>query len=264
VTGRNLAIIVALFAVPVAGQTKCSLLQATTVHAQGPAFDVASVKPNKGRVRTSMSTTPGGIVYTNVSLSDCLQVAHGIKRHQISGPDWLKVERYDIDARTGGLASEEQIRNMLRAPIADRFKLALHRELKELPVFALFVGKNGPRLRASEEAGQKSMEPAAGGLAFTNTTMVELADFLSGISSLGRPVLEMTGLMGRFDFLFRLTSLKGNVVAEDTKRLERDLVQGEPSLFMDALDDLGLKLDSQRAAIDVLVVDRAEKVPTED
>ena len=227
--------------------------------AQGPAFDVASVKPNKARVRQSMTMNPGGIAYTSVSLIDCLQAAFGVKRYQISGPDWLGSERYDVNASTGGSASNEQIKAMLQTLIAERFKLSLHREKKELPVFAILVGKNGPRLKAADSGGERSIGPAPGGLALTNASMEDLANFLQ--QPLSRPVLDMTGLTGRFDFTIRLTEKSGDEGADATKRAVRD---SEPSLFMDALDDLGLKLDPRKAAIDMLVVDRAERVPTED
>jgi uncharacterized protein (TIGR03435 family) len=261
VTSSNMATVVALFAVAVAGQTKCPLSQGGGVKAQGPAFDVASVKPNKARVRQSMTMTPGGIAYTSVSLIDGLQAAYGVKRYQIAGPDWLGSERYDINARTGGAASNEQIRAMLQTLIADRFKLSLHREKKELPVFAILVGKNGARLTVGDPAGPRSIGPAPGGLAFTNTSMEDLADFLSGLPTISRPVFDKTGLPGRFDFTLRLTAKEGDAGTEETKVA---VAQAEPSVFGDALDALGLKLDSQKAAIDMLIVDRADKVPTED
>jgi uncharacterized protein (TIGR03435 family) len=229
-----------------------------SVKAQGPTFEVASVKPNKARVRQSMTMNPGGIAYTSVSLIDGLQAAYGVKRYQIAGPDWLGSERYDINARTGGAATNEQIRAMLQTLIADRFKLSLHREKKELPVFAILVGKNGARLKVGDSGGERSMGPAPGGLAFTNASMEDLANFLQ--QPLSRPVFDLTGLAGRFDFTIRLTEKSGDD-ADPTKRAVRD---SEPSLFMDALDDLGLKLDPRKAAVEMLVVDRAEKVPSED
>jgi uncharacterized protein (TIGR03435 family) len=234
---------------------------AAVIGGQRPSFDVASVKPNQARVRQSMTMNPGGIAYTSVSLIDGLQAAYGVKRYQIAGPDWLGAERYDINASTGGAATTQQIKAMLQTLIADRFKLSLHREKKELPVFAILVGKNGPRLKAGDPTGQRSMGPAPGGLAFTNTTIEDLADFLSGLPTISRPVFDRTGLTGRFDFTFRLTAKAGDAGTEETKVA---VAQAEPSVFGDALADLGLKLDSQRAAIDMLVVDRADKTPTED
>ena len=150
---------------------------------------------------------------------------------------------------------------MLQALIADRFKLSLHRETKELPVFAILVGKNGPRLKPGDPAGRRSIGPAPGGLAFTNTSMEDLADFLSGLPAISRPVFDNTGLTGRFDFTIRLTAKEGDAGIEETKVAA---AQAEPSVFGDALDTLGLKFDSHKAAVDMLVVDRADKVPSPD
>ena len=122
-----------------AGSLMLGIGAATVIRGQRPAFDVASVKPNKARVRQSMTTNPGGIAYTSVSLIDGLQAAYGVKRYQIAGPDWLGSERYDINATTGGAASNDQIKAMLQTLIADRFAVAAPRE--ELPVFAILVGK---------------------------------------------------------------------------------------------------------------------------
>jgi uncharacterized protein (TIGR03435 family) len=245
----------------VAGCLMLGVVDAAIIGGQALAFDVASVKPNKARVRQSMTMNPGGIAYTSISLIDGLQAAYGVKRYQIAGPDWLGSERYDINATTGSAANNEQIRAMLQTLIADRFKLSLHREKKELPVFAILVGRNGPRLKAGDPTGQRSMGPAAGGLAFTNTTIEDLADLLSGLPTISRPVFDRTGLTGRFDFTIRLTAKTGDAGAEETKVA---VAQAEPAVFGDALDALGLKLDSQRASIDMLVVDRAERTPTED
>jgi uncharacterized protein (TIGR03435 family) len=245
----------------VAGLLIPGSVNAPTAAAQGPVFDVASVKLNKARVRQVMTMTPGGIAYTSVSLIDCLQAAYGVKRYQIAGPDWLASERYDINAQTGGTASNDRIRTMLQTLIAERFKLSLHREKKELPVFAILVGKNGPRLKAGDPTGTRSMGPAPAGLAFTNTSMEDLADLLSGLPALSRPVFDQTRLTGRFDFMIRLTTRQGDEAAEEIKF---SVARAEPSLFIDALDDLGLKLDSQKAAIDMIVVDGANKIPAED
>jgi uncharacterized protein (TIGR03435 family) len=260
-TSRNIVIAVALVAVAGSSQTKCALTPAVRLNAQGSAFEVASVKPNQARVRQSMTMNPGGVAYTSVSMIDILVVAYGVKRYQITGPDWLGSERYDINATTGRPATSEQIKAMLQTLVADRFKLSLHREKKEQPVFAILIGKKGPRLKAADPTGERGLGPAPGGLAFTNTTMKELADFLSMLPTIHRPVFDNTGLTGHFDFAIRVTANAGDQGAEATKVA---MAQAEPSVFADALDALGLKLDSQKAAIDMLVVDRAEKTPTPD
>jgi uncharacterized protein (TIGR03435 family) len=230
--------------------------------AETPAFDAASVKPNTDtRSRVSMITNPGGIMFNAVSLADCLQAAYGVKRYQISGPEWLRTERYNITARTGAPASDDQVRLMLQTLLANRFRLSLHRQQKELPMFGLQIGRSGLRLQPGDPNGERNMTGGPGALVFTNTSMQDLADFLSGLPPIGRPVLDRTGLTGRFDFRLTLSAAQGNTAIEETKRA---VVEGEPSIFTDALGELGLKLDAGTAMVDVLVVDSVSRVPSDD
>ena len=150
---------------------------------------------------------------------------------------------------------------MLQTLLADRFKLALHREQKELAVYALLTGKNGPKLHPSDGEGEFNMGPAAGGLGFQKISMTDFAArFLSRLPPIGRPVLDKTGLTGRYDFTLSLAA-SPNAGAADLKRAA---VEEGFSLFSYALDQIGLRLEAQKAMIDMLVVDRAEKIPTEN
>jgi hypothetical protein len=121
-------------------------------------FEVASVKPaapiTGNRIMVMMrggpgTPDPGQITYTNVSLQNVLINAYGVKGFQISGPGWLDSERYDIVAKVPRGATKEQFMGMLQNLLAERFKLTLHREKKDLPMYALVVGKNGPKLKES-------------------------------------------------------------------------------------------------------------------
>ena len=123
-----------------------------------PTFEVASVKasapPTDGRLRVMMrggpgSPDPGQIAYTNVSLKNLLQGAYNVKGYQISGPNWLDSERFDIAAKIAKGATKEQFQKMLQNLLAERFKLVLHHETKDLPMYALVIGKNGPKLKES-------------------------------------------------------------------------------------------------------------------
>jgi len=108
-------------------------------------FDVASIRATTDRRDESLVVNPGSLIYSRVSLKDCLEAAYGVKRYQISGPDWLDTQLFDIAARVEGNHGREEIMLMLQTLMADRFKLELHREQKEQPVYALLVGKNGPK-----------------------------------------------------------------------------------------------------------------------
>ena len=118
------------------------------------SFEVASIKPSApqpmGFRRIGM-TTDGGIArYSGVSLQDLIRSAYRVKDFQIQGPDWLGNDRFDIVAKLPDGAKEDQVPEMLQALLAERFKLTLHRDTKEHPIYALIVGKNGPQLKPAE------------------------------------------------------------------------------------------------------------------
>jgi len=220
-------------------------------------FDVASVRPNPDRSDPTMVVNPGGLIYSRVSLEDCFDAAYGVKGYQISGPDWVHRDQFDINAKAEGSNSKDEIMQMLQSLLSDRFKLAFHREQKELPVYVLTVGKNGTKLRASDDTGGTfSMVPAAGGIGFHAIAMADFAGrFLSSIPMIGRPVLDRTGLTGRYDFTLQL-SPTGNA---DPGAIKRAAVEEGFSLFSYALDQLGLRLEAQKAVIDMFIIDHIEK-----
>src|SRR5580704_10742889 len=136
-----------------------TLLAGTTlvVAAQTPVeFEVATIKPAplqaEGHTATRMSsdTDLGKVNYTNVNLKEVIAKAYKVQQYQITGPDWIETERFDIVARFAPHSTADHIPPMLQALLADRFKLILHRETKELPMYALVVAKNGPKFKSSE------------------------------------------------------------------------------------------------------------------
>jgi uncharacterized protein (TIGR03435 family) len=233
------------------------------------AFEVASVKPNKigsaggkDEIRESVDSTPSSLAMRSVSLKSCLKWAYGVKDYQISGPGWLASEKYDVVAKTGRPATDDELRLMLQTLLAERFQMALHRETKELPMYALVVGKSGPKLQESK-GGSGSKEHGItidkGALVYKNTSMPELADRLSaGVFGVNRPVLDKTGLTGSFDFSVKLAEsiaeLKGSIRS----------MADDPTIMMDALQQIGLKLEPQKGPVEILVIDKVEKVPTEN
>src|SRR5437762_4849357 len=110
-----------------------ALLVSSSVFGQQQAFEVAWVKSmNMIKAPVNMAVNPGGITFTNVTILDCIVAAYGIKEFQVAGPDLLKTDRYEIVARTASPAADPQLKMMLQALLADRFKLAVHRESKDL------------------------------------------------------------------------------------------------------------------------------------
>src|ERR1700733_14740555 len=122
-------------------------------------FEVASVKPQApGDTRGSIGPSPGAFIANGVSLKLLIEIAYYVKDFQISGgPDWIETDHYDISARApaGFIPTGQQMQPMLQALLADRFGLKLHRETRELPAFALVVGKGGPKLNASTFADSR-------------------------------------------------------------------------------------------------------------
>ena len=224
-------------------------------------FDVASIRATTDRRDESLVVNPGSLIYSRVSLKDCLEAAYGVKRYQISGPDWLDTQLFDIAARVEGNHGREEIMLMLQTLMADRFKLELHREQKELPVYALLVGKNGSKIRRADGDGDFTMGPASGGIEFQKISMTDFAArFLSRLPPISRPVLDKTGLEGRYDFTLALAGAPEAGV----EGIKRAALEEGFTLFAYALDQIGLRLEAQKALVEMLVVDHVEKTPTEN
>jgi uncharacterized protein (TIGR03435 family) len=293
------------------------------------SFDVASVKRSipptpdgrgmvmfRGRTGGPGTKDPGRIDYPNTSLKSLLMLAYEVKNYQITGPSWLDTERFDINATMPPETTKEQFHVMLQNLLAERFKLAIHRETKELPMYALVVNKGGPKMKESEpvaatnEADAAPRPPAPlsgppkigpdgfpilpapmGGRAglFTmmmpgrarligqQQTMLDLANQLTG--QLGRPVTDATGLTAKYDFTvtFSPEGLNGPMgpmgpmpvrvaVAGPSGAESVYVPDGEaaPNLFGALQGQLGLKLEPKKGDVEMIVVDRIEKTPTEN
>jgi uncharacterized protein (TIGR03435 family) len=250
-------------------------------------FEVASVKPAKstgGRFTMNGGPgtgDPGRITYTNIMLRRILLSAYDVKNYQISGPDWLDSLRFDITAKVPEGATQEQFQLMLRNLLATRFKMTIHRESRELPIYALLTAKNGPKVSPAVEDGSAAKQPddqlaaiqsfegkdgfpalalRAPGLVIETkngrarvtakaTPISKLADLLSG--QLGRPVIDMTGLTGNYSFVVYFTPEDQNPDSGS-----------DPSIFGALQEQLGLRLEARKGPLEFLVIDHAEKVPT--
>jgi uncharacterized protein (TIGR03435 family) len=238
-----------------------------------PAFEAASVKPGGTQpippppagVRstgTSVSEDPGRITYLNTTLTPVLMRAYQVKRRQINGPAWLETQEYDIIATLPKGAPKEQIPAMLQKLLVERFKMAVHLENRQEKIYALIIGKNGPRLTESKDPDSSHRSfgfDTKGHVKFSGFSLADLADFLT--NTLDRSVIDMTNLPGRYDI-----STEMDLAA---LRLGPPPVPGEDapapmqSVFA-ALEELGLKLDNREGMVKHVVIDRAEKVPVEN
>jgi uncharacterized protein (TIGR03435 family) len=218
-----------------------------------PAFEVASVKLNPAG-GNRIEVAPGRLNVTSATLATCIKWAYGVQDSQISGANsavsgLLRSERYDIVAKSQELAPDNQLRLMLQALLAERFGLRFHKQSKEAQVFALLVDKSGPKLVASEGDGDSQQQAKSRLIRqWKWTTMKELADTLS--DAMETPVRDETGLPTKYDFSLNLTPY---LPTND----ERPDIAG---MMVTAIrEQLGLKLESRRAPVEVMVIDRLEK-----
>jgi uncharacterized protein (TIGR03435 family) len=274
----------------VAGTTMPRLVRAQAP-SPSPAFEAASVKANTSvDRRVMMQTQPGGrFTATNVTVRDVVREAYRLLPFQLTGePDWMSRDRFDIVAKgdvdapfvTDPLAGPSRLQLMLRALLADRFKLVAHEDTRELPVYALTVakadGRLGSGLRPSTTecatGGRAGAAPAPSqgpdcglfiGPAKVTGRGVALSQLAGGLAGIAqRTIVDRTGLSGRFDF--DLTYTPDMVSPEGAKIAAAGLADANgPSLFTAIQEQLGLKLESTRGPVKVLVVDRVEH-PTVD
>jgi uncharacterized protein (TIGR03435 family) len=247
---RNLSLILLLAAIPACAQTT--------------AFDAASIKPNDsaGGV-SSIHMTAGRASMVNVSLKKVMLNAYGIpddREYMIAGPDWLTAEHFDIDATFPTATPAPQVRQMLQTMLAERFQLALHKETRQLPMYSLVVAKSGLKIHAVEDGESRTSAPRPGHFEATKITMQKLADLMA--KQAGRPVSDATGLDGVFTFMLDWSPSADLKMASADATAPVD-TQG-PSIFTALQEQLGLKLESGKGPVEVLVVDRMEKTPTEN
>jgi len=245
--------------------------------ARAQSFDVASVKPHPqsadGMMRVRMNggpgtPDPGRLNYENVSLKAVLGKAFDVKSYQLTAPDWTDSERYDITAKIPQGTTKEQFGVMLQNLLAERFKLDYHRDKKELPAYVLVAGKNGSKMKVSEgpAAGGTSMrmQPGKATMNAAGVSMTQLVDMLA--NQVDRPIVDGTGLTGKYDFTLEFAPEMRNMPGMPMMAGGGPVAEGEsaPSLFTAVQEQLGLRLEPKKAALDLIVVDRLEKTPTEN
>jgi uncharacterized protein (TIGR03435 family) len=300
--------------------TALCLLGGSALFAQNPTFEVASIKPaapqTEGRFMVRMGGDPGRIDYTNVSLRDLIRQAYNVKDYQVVGPDWMMSARFDVQAKLPPDTPTEQRNLMMQALLAERFQLKVHKETKEVPIYSLVVGKNGPKLKeAAEEPAvvrdgpPEANGPAAGGgragfngggpnggrgpggpggrgmmmmrmegpgkfhMTANATTVSNLVDMIA--RQVDKPVFDNTGLTGKYDVELEFKPENGMGMMKGMPMPMGHMPEGgggapapdavdAPSIFTAVQDQLGLKLESKKGPVETIVIDHAEKTPTED
>jgi len=244
------------------------------------SFEVASIRPTDPGFSGGGFQTPGNrVIMRGWSLKRLIQYAYGpgfpgLHPSLISGaPSWYDRDRFDIEAKAEGSdpPSEDERKLMLRALLAERFNLKLHRESKENAVYIIAVGKGGPKMmeRKPDDNTPHSIlnQRAQTGLQLTgqNTSLAELFSFLQALLSrsdqYARPLLDGTGLTGRFDF--EVTYLPDRIQSGGLGAAAPGGLGDPPDLVTAVQEQLGLKLESKKVPMEALVIDHAEK-PSEN
>jgi uncharacterized protein (TIGR03435 family) len=268
-------------------------------------FEVASVKrtpppePNArvffGPPRGGPGTAdPGQITWTNAALRNIVMTAYDVQTYQVTAPDWLGTERYDIVAKVPAGATKAQVNVMWQNLLKERFGMVLHHESKEFQVDELTVAKGGLKMKETEDPNIEPFTPAAGppkagkngvpqlngsgaivsifpGANGATASMVArglpLPDIATRLANLlRRPVIDKTGLTGKYDFALEFTpDLSGIALPAGFSAQEGNNASDPGTNIASAVEkQLGLKLTSNKGKLDVIVVDRAEKIPTEN
>ena len=275
------------------------LVTASLAAQQQPVYEVASVKPNRNAAaRQGLQTAPGRYTFTAYTLRSLIDVAFQRspfdQREKLGGPDWVDKDRFDVvvQAPAGAVLNGPDgfptgVFAMVRAVLADRFGLVTHNETRERPVYALTVARADRRLGDGlkrvdtdcAEAMRQLASPSAGlppagappcsfggGPGRITGNVVSLA-MLSAIlgRSVGRPVVDRTGVEGYFNFTLEFAPEAGiaGPLPPGEPRPDAPARSDAPSLFTAVQEQLGLKLESTRAPVDVLVIDKASQ-PTEN
>lgn len=215
---------------------------------QGPhvQFEVASVKlvdPPAPPHGVGLIITPGRVSIEAATLRQILGLAYAIQRVRvIGGPSWADTEQYTIAAKTESAdATRDQVRTMLQALMADRFKVSLRPESREISMYRLVRIKDAPALKLARDGEKTEVLVDKGRLAFANSQLGGLVNYLANI--LNSPVQDQTGLTESYDFSIEMVTAAGDVV----------------SPFTAVQEQLGLKLEPTRAQMEVLVIDHAER-----
>jgi uncharacterized protein (TIGR03435 family) len=216
-------------------------------------FEVVSVKPgDPADPSSSGRSTPGGMQMRNTTLKTLVRSAYQLNEYQIEGgPKWMDSAKFTIDAKLPAGTARDQIPLMEQALLADRFKLEFHRVTKTLPEYALVVAKGGPKVQVASKDDQGGTSQGDRLIKGRGTPISTLAAML--ISAVGAPVLDQTGLEGKYNFSLEFAPVLGTPKDDETL----------PSLFAALQERLGLKLQAVKGPVEVLVIDRAE-LPAEN
>lgn len=226
------------------------LLSSAALLCPAQEFDVASIRPGaaarvggEGSAWDKISVTPTGVTILNAGLGEAIQWAYRVDYHQVSGPDWINRERWDITAKTGQPHSNTELRQMMQALLAERFRLRIRRERRPLPVYVLAARKNAPKPPEST-GGSRGIRVVDGSFVFQHVTMADFAELLGQLAGIESLVLDRTGIAGTYDI-----TLRGAAQA----------MREDPGSIFRAVEPAGLELQARKEPLEVIVVEHAER-----
>ncbi len=265
-------------------------------------FEVASIRPaplDVQSVHIGVRVDGSQVHIAGYSLKDYIRIAYRVKDYQVEGPDWIASERYNVDAKLPAGGTRDQVNDMLQSLLRDRFKVEFHRTKKEFPVYGLVVVKGGVKMKESavdsataaalaKPPDDVSASGSAAGIfvavgpgasysfadnkiAAQKLSMSRFADILARF--VDKPVVDMTNLAGYYDFTLNLTDddyramlIRSAITAgvDLPPQVLQMAAKDVPESLAASLQGVGLKLDNRKAPLDVIVVDRAEKSPSDN
>jgi uncharacterized protein (TIGR03435 family) len=234
-----------------------------------PEFEVVSIKPlpstaTSKRFSQASGDYPGRIRMQATTLARLIRTAYGVEDYQVIGPAWIRSERFAIEAKLPSGVTKDKVPLMLQSMLTDRFLLAFHRENREMPVYALTVAKQGVKMHSAS-----THEYGAGTALLPNNNRIfcgkiEISELISGLKAPGtdpaildRPILDFTGLKGLFD-------IQLNWTAEPPAGAPEPEGGDGLTIFSAIQQQLGLKLESRKLPVEMIVIDQALKMPTEN
>jgi len=225
-----------------------------------PTFEVATIRAYEQGSPRGTDITPGNINMRGVRLIEYVTFAYGVQEIQVAGPGWLGDLRFDISAKAATAATNGEMRPMMQALLAERFKLAIHRETRDMSALIMTVGKNGHKLVVNDVPGSPSFSTGRLNLTGNGATLKQLTDFIS--RELKVAIVDQTGLAGHYNYHVDIAAF----VTEEMMRNSGGGVPIEaPAIVAKALQEqLGFKVDSGKVPMEVIVVDGMEKAPTEN
>lgn len=242
-------------------------LNASALFAQTPAaFDVASIRPSQGGDRAAnmqaalghaARISPDGVILRNVTLRTLTSWAYHVLEFQVTGPDWAGVNRFDVSAKAAGPVSEDELRTMMQALLADRFKMSIHRDTKETSAYVLQVAKGGLKIKESTSEGEADIQPNQQRMSVSiqRTGMPELVAILGNVFR--APIVDQTGIKGRYDatidvakYMADMRPSEGGAPPDPIAIVTRGLQE-----------EFGIKVEAKKMPVDFVVIDRADKTP---